>query len=210
MWIYKNILVFCSPPHFSLLPPHSQEKLISQVLEQLSYLSWVSFNGKKVTGLCRLNYPLKVATSGWGEQELEGGQSQDSWPKGRAVPYGVGLAIKAQRKEEGEHSSFSGTTGKWLDIAFWWEVENKYFGVWPLLVLYQTAFILTHKRFFPSYFLPTLLKTGAMEQLWWVPGVQPGSAHHGPVQLPERSLAFLLCSGSNCNILSMHIKKKKS
>lgn len=122
LWIYKNIR-FCSPPHFSLLPPHSQERLmINQVLEQLSYLSWVSCNGKNVTGLRRLNDPLQVAVPGWGEQELGRGQSRDSWANGRAAPYGVCLARKAPCKEEGGHQSlplFSGATRKWLPITFW-------------------------------------------------------------------------------------------
>lgn len=35
--------------------------MVSQVLKQLSDLSWFSCNGQNVTGFCRLNYPVKVA-----------------------------------------------------------------------------------------------------------------------------------------------------
>lgn len=76
------------------------------------------------------------------------------------------------------------------------EVENKYivflcFGVQPLLVLYQTAFILTNKGFFPSRFLPALLRTGVMEQLWWAL-VQSGAPPSGAAASEKFVFSFML------------------
>lgn len=95
-----------------------------------------------------------------------------------------------------------------------WEVEYKSsvflcFHAQPLLVLHQTAFILTHKGF-SILFSPhiILLRRGVIRAAWWVHGTQPGSTLYSPLQLSaRRSVAFLYAQGSVHNILSMCIEK---
>ena len=79
-----------------------------------------------------------------------------NWPKGYSIPYDVCSAIKAKRRVEGRGGQLllwrlsSGATARcteallpreWLDIACWWEVEDKSFvflcyHTWPLLLFY--------------------------------------------------------------------------
>ena len=100
---------------------------------------------------CLSNIPLT--------SRLRGGDTartaDPNWPKGQSRPYDICSAVKAKRKEEGRghlllrHLSSRATATrteallprKWLDIACWWEVENKSFvflcfHMWSLLLLY--------------------------------------------------------------------------
>lgn len=80
-----------------------------------------------------------------------------NWSKEYSIPYNVSSNIKAKGKEKAfitcDISFWSKSYMYWtlllekcLGIICWWEIENKIFCIF--ILLYKTAFILTHDFFF--------------------------------------------------------------
>ena len=148
---------------------------------------------------CLSNIP--PLTSRLGVGKILGGDTartaDPNWPKGYSMPYDVCSAIKARRRRN-KGGAFvylclsSGATAthtetllprKRLDIAFWWEVENKVF--WFSLLLCATfAFALLNCPYLDPWAFHYIFSPlsswggGVIERLRWAPGIQPESTHH--------------------------------